>query len=319
MKAQSVWFLSPGHSEIREHEVGDPQSWEIQVRCVANGICMGDVSMFAGHESHRIPLPRMVGHEGIGVVTKVGRDVNFYREGEFVVCREWATVQNLNAWQTVRFARPPADPALYFAEPAECVVGALYSYDITPGDRVLLMGAGFMGLLNVQGLAHYPLGELVVTDIQPRNLAMAREFGATRTIQVGTPAGDAELDELRNHPFDLVIEACGAASALQKAGALTRHGGRLSIFAWHHEPRTLDLGTWHLSGLKVLNSAPGISRDRNINNTERAVRLLERGIFDLRKLVTHRHSYQDVQQAMETAVTRPEGYIKGVLLFDGLN
>lgn len=314
MKSQAVFFVEPGKTEIREWDCPDPGAGEIQVRCIANGICMGETTLFTGKQHSHYPRP--VGHEGIGVVTKVPQGVGHIREGDFVDCFGWSEYQNLSAYRVNKFVAPPRDPATHIAEPVACVVTALRSYNITPGDRVLLMGAGFMGLLNVQGLAHCPLDELVVVDIKKDNLDLAREFGATETIQAGSPEGEARLEELKHRGFDLVIEAAAVPATIQSAGEFCRTGGRLSIFAWHHEPRAVDMGLWHIRGLTVLNSAPGIGTDHNSNSMERAVRLLERGVFDLSRLVTHRHSYRDVQAAMELSVTRPPGYIKGVLTFD---
>jgi len=149
----------------------DPGPNQIQARTVANGICMFEVSVYSGKE----PMyPRNVGHEGVGVVTKVGRDVKHIREGDWVATFNWSTAVNMDAAGAAVFSRRPADPALFIAEPPSCVVTALYSYDLTPGDRVLVLGAGYMGLLNVQGLAHCPLAELVVTDIKESNLALAQ-------------------------------------------------------------------------------------------------------------------------------------------------
>jgi threonine dehydrogenase-like Zn-dependent dehydrogenase len=314
MKALSVFFIQPGHAEIREVDIPDPSLDQVQVRTVANGICMGEVSLFNGAE----PLngPRTVGHEGIAVVTKVGRNVTHLREGDFVHSWTWSTVENLWGHSLTRFATPPKDPALYLTEPVACVVTALYSYNITPGDRVLLIGAGFMGLLNVQGLAHCPLAELVVSDVKPHNLALAKEFGASEVIQSNTPEGKGRLEELRSQPFDLVVEAAGVEPAIQMAGTYVRNGGRLAIFAWHHAPRSVDLGLWHIRGITVLNSAPNIGTDHNTNSFHRAIKLLDRGTFDLSKLITHRHPIDDVQMAMELAAQRPAEYIKGVLLFD---
>ena len=312
MKAQAAGIIAPHTMEINEVEIPDPEPDEVQVRCVANGICMAEVSTFTGAEPH---YPSGAGHEGVGVVTKAGSKVQDLQEGDWVATGQWATAQNLPAARLARLTRPPADPGVFIIEPCACVVTALYSYEITAGDRVLLLGAGFMGLLNVQGLARCPLAELVVTDVKAENLALAQEFGATEVINVATPEGQARLEELKQQPFDLVVEAAGVESTLQMAGPLTRAGGRLSIFAWHHTPRLVDFGLWHMRGLKVLNSAPGIGRDHNINNMQRAVALIERGVFDLSKLVTHRHAFEDVQAAMAIAAERPEGYIKGVLLF----
>jgi threonine dehydrogenase-like Zn-dependent dehydrogenase len=313
MKAQAVYFTAPHTLEVREVEVPDPAAGEVQVRCVANGICMMEVSRYSGVEP-RYPAP--AGHEGVGVVTKVGSGVGNFHPGDWVATVGWATAENLPAGSVARLSAPPADPGSFLIEPCACVVTALYAYDLTPGDRVLLLGAGFMGLLNVQALAHCPLRELVVTDVKAENLALAREYGATEVVNTGTPEGAARLAELAQQPFDLVIEAAGAESTLQQAGGLTRPGGRLAMFAWHHQPRTVDMGLWHLRGLKVLNTAPGIGIDHHINNMQRAVWLMERGLFDLSKLVTHRHAFADVEAAMEVALQRPAEYIKGALLFE---
>jgi len=316
MKAQSVYFVRRGKAELREVEVPDPSPDEVQVRCLANGICMGEVATFTGLEPREFPTA--VGHEGIGVVTKVGSNVRSLQEGDYVDCRSWTSIQNLAASSVARFFAPPSDPACYIVEPPACVVIALKTYEISPGDRALVLGAGYMGLLNVQALAHCPLAELVVTDIKPRNLELARQFGATEAIRAGTPEGRARLGELKERPFDLVVEAAGVPETVDVAGSLTRMGGRLAIFAWHHERRRLDLGLWHMRGLRVLNSAPMISGvGHTPDSMGRAIRLLERGIFDQSELITHRHPAADVQEAMELAAERPEEYIKGVLLFEG--
>jgi threonine dehydrogenase-like Zn-dependent dehydrogenase len=317
--SRTVYITEPGKTEVREQKVADPAPHEIQVRCVSNGICMAEVSLFKG-VSHWLSYPSVVGHEGLGVVTKVGRDVSHLAEGNWVTCMYWAEHWNYNAWSWeigARLRQPPEWPAAFLAEPVDCVLRAMRAYDMTPGDRVILFGAGYMGLLNVMGLAQYPLADLVVVDLKPKNLDLARQLGATEVIQAGTPQGDARLEELQQEPFDLAVEAAGAASALEAATPLVRNGGRLAIFGWHHGHIPVDLHSWHLKGIRVLNAAPEIGRDHNVQTMQRAVRLMERGLFDQTRLITHRHGVNDVQEAMELANERNgNGYIKGVLNFE---
>lgn len=313
MRAQEVVFTAPGKAELREMPVEDPGPDEVQVRTLANGICMFEVSLFTGAEPTE--FPRSVGHEGIGVVEKVGSRIKDVREGDIVTCFQWRTVQNQGRWATHKLPRRPQDPATWLVEPANCVVIAVRSYDIVPGERVFVLGAGYMGLLNVQLLAHCPLAELVVADVKAKNLELARRFGATEVLDVSTPTGQERMAQLQQEPFDLVVEAAGAPTTVQQASRLVRGGGKLGIFAWHHEPRPVDLGLWHTRGIRVMNCAPNIGTDRNERTWERAIRLLERGTFDMAPLITHRHPITDVQAAMELAAARPEGYIKGVLSF----
>ncbi|NLF00272.1 MAG: hypothetical protein GX601_04770 [Anaerolineales bacterium] len=88
-----------------------------------------------------------------------------------------------------------------------------------------------MELLNIPGLSRCPLPDLVISDPRPGNLALAACYGATETVQAGTAAGDACMQELKEAPFDLVVEAAGVEGALQEAGDYVRVGRRLAIFA----------------------------------------------------------------------------------------
>jgi threonine dehydrogenase-like Zn-dependent dehydrogenase len=313
LKGYEIVFPGLRQTEIRPIVLEDPGHGEVQVRTLANGICMFEVSLFTGAEPTK--FPREVGHEGIGVVEKVGKGVTRLKEGDIVTCGKWRTAQNAPASSAHRIPRLPADPGTFLVEPANCVVIAVRSYDLVPGDRVLVLGAGYMGLLNVQLLAHCPLAELIVADVKPRNLQLAREFGATEIVDPGSSSGQARLKALQEVPLDLVVEAAGAAATLSQATELVRPGGKLGIFAWHHALRSVDLSVWHTRGLRVMNCAPNIGRDRNEETWERAIRLIARGTFDMTPLVTHRHPADDVQAAMELAAERPSDYIKGVLSF----
>jgi len=314
MKTERILLTAERTVEVQEIDIPDIDDDEILVECIANGICMLEVSLFTGTENFGYPNP--IGHEGIGRAVKCGKNVKTAKEGDYLTCHNWTRHQIVRGNRAVVFKNPPEDPATTIVEPVSCIANALYSYNIMSGDRVLLLGAGYMGLLNVIGLAHSPISELIVTDVREKSLQLAKKLGATHTINTGTDEGCAELEELRSNPFDLVVECAGVQATMDQATRLTRRGGRLAIFSWHHQPRSVNLGAWHGGGFTVVNSSPMISTDRSINNMERAVRLIECGMFDQTQLVTHRHSYQDAQEALELAAERRDDYVKGVLLFD---
>ena len=314
MKSRNVFIVGPEKLEVREVNVPDPANDQVQVRCVVNGICTFETSVYRGVEKGWYPCA--AGHEGVGVVTKVGREVTGIKEGTWVSCRSWATYQNLAARDIAVFTKAPPDPKTFITEPPCCAVTAVHSYCIVPGDSVLVLGAGYMGLLNVQLLAHCPISELVVSDIKQKNLALARDFGATEVIDSSSSAGRQRLEELEKQGFDLVVEAAGVAETLTTAGNLTRPGGRLATFAWHHGERPVNMSQWHLKGITVLNASPIISINGNIQPMQRTARLLERGIFDQRSLISHTFTIDQIQQAMDFASSRPPDYCKGVLLFE---
>ena len=82
MDAQAVMLIGPGKVELREVSVPEPRAGEVQVRSLANGICMGEVVQFT--DVLQLPCPRPLGHEGIGVVTQIGAEVERLREGDYV-------------------------------------------------------------------------------------------------------------------------------------------------------------------------------------------------------------------------------------------
>jgi len=314
MKTESIMLVAERKVEIWETDVPEIGDGDVLVECIANGICMFEVSLFTGAEKFSYPFP--LGHEGIGRVIRCGKGVQRVKEGDFVTCGNWSRHHVIPEGRLSVFSRPPADPAIMMVEPVSCITGALYAYRIMPGDRVLLLGAGYMGLLNVIGLAHTPISELVVTDIKEGNLELAKSFGAAHVINSATEQGKAELEALRGRPFDLVIECAGVQATMDQATRLTRRGGRLAVFSWHHQPRSVDLGAWHGGGFTVVNVSPSISADLSISQMDRALRLIECGMFDQSRLVTHRHSYKDAQESLELAAERRDDYIKGVLLFE---
>lgn len=314
MKTEVILLTDDRKVELREIDIPEISDDEILVECEANGICKLEVSVFTGAERFGYPIP--LGHEGIGRVIQIGKNVKRVKEGDTVHCNSWARRQIIRESAIKLFETRPEDVATVLVEPVSCIVSALFSYNIMPGDRVLVLGAGYMGLLNIIGLAHSPISELVVTDIRDSNLKVAQSLGATRIINGSTDRGRSEIEALSRTPFDLVVECAEVQETVDLATKLTRRGGRLAIFSWHHTARTVDLRAWHIGGFTVINASPQNSTDRSVNTFQRAIHLIECGMFDQSQLITHRHSYREAQEAMELAAERPDGYIKGVLLFD---
>jgi threonine dehydrogenase-like Zn-dependent dehydrogenase len=325
-EVQGVWLAGPGRVEIAPVVVPPPGPGEVQVDVQACGICTGDVYRFqaAEQESHRFhsggrqPYPIHFGHEGAGIVRSTGGDVTSVKPGDKVGLlgnRHFAERVNVKARHA--FVIPDSVEAFesWILEPVACVVNALESARMRPGDRVLLIGCGFMGNLLLQGLAHSLASAVMVAEVDPARLELARRSEPSDAFDV-SEAGEVERlrEYARQTPFDVVIEAAGSAPALALAGDVLRRGGTLVMYAWHHGRHPIDTTQWHLGGFRVLNSSPFISDDFGVV-AERTVRLLAKGIFDLQPLLTHVVDYRKAQETFEAAASRNGGYVKGVLRF----
>lgn len=88
----------------------------------------------------------------------------------------------------------------------------------------------------------------------------------------------------------------------------------MSLFAWHRGERTIDGTFWHVNGLRMVNSSPA-SDPHFSGRLPQTARLIERGVFDQRELVTHVRPFTEAQRTMEIATNKEDGYIKGAISF----
>jgi len=198
----------------------------------------------------------------------------------------------------------------WVVEPVVCVVNGIMYSAVQPGDSVALVGAGYMGLLFVQGLARSLVGSLTAFDVDDHRLALAQQFGAAEIVNLKGKSAPAEME---GH-FDVVIETAGNADSMKTALTILRSGGILENFAWHHHELTFDLDDWHRNGLRILNIQPGMNPHFG-DLYPRTVALMANGTFSNERLVTHTEKVEHAKEIYSAAAERSDGYLKGVVTF----
>jgi L-iditol 2-dehydrogenase len=168
-----------------------------------------------------------------------------------------------------------------------------------------------MGLLIIQGLLHSPLDQLVVLDINASRLALARDLGVDETHTLAN-VDTAELArELKSREFDVVVDTSGVQVGLDLATNIVKRGGLINLFGWiKGQTAMFDPTAWHGGGFTVVNSSPS-SKLRD--PFPPAIRLIHRGIFDLRPLVTHVTPLTDYPAMMQQILHGDQSYVKGVV------
>ncbi len=305
MKNRTLVFTEVGHVEVKEEEVPAPQPWEILVNTKVNGICAFDVHSFTG-EYPVDWFPAVMGHEAVGVVADVGKDVTQFKVGDKVTTLGFSNFRDYyQIWEghAAKLPEDTEDMHLWLGEPTACIVnGIRLIEDRNPGSKVTIIGCGFMGLMLVQ-LAVKRGMEVIARDINPERLALATKYGAK------TEPGDPDSQ-------DVTIECSGTEQGLTSAQYFVRNGGILCLFAHHLPTRVCNTNVWHMKGLDVLNATPAASRDW-ARDFHEAVQYIRDGVFDLKPLITHFFPADDPQTALETiANRRPSDYIKGVFVFN---
>lgn len=305
MQARSIRYTSPRLVEIVEVDVPEPGPGQVQVEGLACGICAWDLHVYENGSA----WPAPPGHEGIGRVTKLGSGVTGIKEGDVVAGCELGFTELATRSAAGLYVLPDAAaarPEYWLVEPVSCAVTGLDHCRVHAGDRIAVVGCGFMGLLLVQLLGRYPLDALIAIDLDPRRLELARRFGATDALA----AADAGVDDLRALDIDCVVDCSGAQAGLELSSRIVKDGGRLNLFGWNHGTGSFPADLWHMRGLTIVNSAPN-SALRDTWPT--AIRLLQRGHVDLQPLVSHVVELDAYPRLLVEAMTSRASYIKGVV------
>ncbi len=311
---KSIIFPERGGAILQETSasIPDPGPGKITVKSVGCGICQVELKKFKGLLDTSFPA-RFLGHESVGFVHRVGRAVSGLQEGDFVTTL-WAPgfdeYFSVRADWAVKLDEPkPKDASLWISEPAACALNGFISAEIKPGDRVLLLGAGYMGLLLTQIGQRSPRSEFVVCDRVPGKLRHALQLGATSVID-GNDLDVAEAAASR--PFDIVIEATGAANMIQKSVACCRVGGRVVVFAdhRHHRDERVDWPPFVEKAVTLAVSNPGSHPDFP-SIWRKSVSLMQAGLIDQSSLISHKWPVAQCAEAMQAAAHPDENYIKG--------
>ena len=306
MKTQTIKYGENGGVEIIDIDVADPQAGEVQVQHAACGICAWDLATF--RDGGYAPP----GHEGVGYVTKVGSGIRDIEEGMRVasVALGFDGIKNCSTEDL--YVLPESDIAdeYWLVEPVSCVVTGLDTAPLRPADNVAVIGCGFMGLMFVQALSQFYTSDLIAIDPVEKRLRLAKSFGAEFTYNPKKIDASELVSELRARPIDVVFDCSGKAAGLNLATKIVRQGGHINLFGCIREEVTFNGTSWHGGAFNLVSSSPGAKiRDP----FPPAIRFLERGIIDLKPLITHIVSLEDYPALLEEATGGDSSYIKGVV------
>ncbi|MBC5689000.1 zinc-binding dehydrogenase [Mediterraneibacter sp. NSJ-55] len=321
MKTDALYITKERTTEIRQVDILPPKPDEVQIDVIACGVCAWDSYLFKGRDL-RQPFPFPFGHEAVGIIREVGDEVKRFTSGDKVFCIDggpsMTQVMNIKADMVGKLPGNPVsteDFAYLIGEPSVCVVNGLANIKVNPGDRVVIIGTGYMGLLNVQAFHHSHIGKMICFDVDEEKLKLAKKYGADVCCLSNSQEGQKVAGEIiESGGAEIVVECSGSQPGLSMAVKLVSPGGTISNFAWHREERTLDASCWHLNGLRIINTAPACDRHFS-DHVVQTERLMERGVFCQKDLITHIMDYHDIQKMLETAEAKADGYIKGVITF----
>ena len=305
-----------------------PAPHEVLLAIRSVGICGSDIHYWKHGRigSFVVEAPLVLGHESAGVVEELGPDVTHLSPGDQVaiepgvpcrVCR-FCKSGRYNLCPDVQFlATPPVDGSMsgYIAHPADFCYklprhvsldeGALLEPlsvgihacrrgGVGIGHRVLITGAGPIGLSTLLAAKAAGASQVAITDLRVDRLNLAAELGAD-------PVNDAEVEP---RAFDVAFDCTGAEAAVRTAITATRSGGKVVLIGLGPDELTLPIVEAATREVDML----GLFRYANTYPT--ALSLVDAGTVNVKPLITHRFALDNVAAAFETARSAEHEAIK---------
>lgn len=336
MKALVKRHAEPGLwlEDVPEPEVGLN---DVLIRVDRTGICGTDLHIYKWDKwaQKTIPVPMVVGHEFVGEVVEVGSNVVDFHPGEVVsgeghvvcgrcrnclagrrhLCKdtqgvgvnrpgafaEYLTLPMTNVWHhrdTV-----DRDVASIF-DPFGNAVHTALSFPVL-GEDVLITGAGPIGIMAAAVVRHAGARHVVVTDVNPYRLDLAKKMGATLAIDVReTSIADSQNQLGMHEGFDVGLEMSGNPSAFNDMLSNMCHGGKIAMLGIPEGEMAID---WNLVVFNML-TIKGIYGREMYETWYKMTVMLESGL-DISPVITHRFSYADFEQGFEVMRSGQSGKV----------
>ena len=312
---------------LQDVPVPEPGENEVLIRILRTAICGTDIHIYNWDSwaQKTIPVPMHVGHEFVGIVAEVGRNVHDFRPGDLVSgeghlvcghCRNCLAGRRHLCMKTsgVGVNRPGAF-AEYLAIPVTNVwfcdhhipinvlacfdplgnaVHTALSFDIL-GEDVLITGAGPIGCMAAAIARHAGARNVVVTDINPYRLKLAKKAGATMAVDaLKTNLAQIQKKLGLREGFDVALEMSGSPAALDSILANMCHGGKIALLGIIPEKTAIDWNTVVFNGLTI----KGIYGREMFETWYKMTAMIQSGL-DIRPLITHEFHYTEFEQGFD--------------------
>lgn len=334
---KSLVLKEPNVLELQQRYIPEPGPREVLVKIDSAGICNSDFIVISGQFDLKYPV--IPGHEFSGTVVNCGELVSNVKPGDRItsmaysycgICSDCRKGRHMGC--TVFKVIPMdldggfqqmvivSDTMIYkiserlsleeaaLAEPAACACAAVERADIYPGETVVVIGPGPIGLLTMQAALTKLPDSIIMLGTRNDRLELARKLGAAFTINTNETNAFQNIMDITNGNGVDVVHFCGGGSdAWELAGKILKPFGRVIVEAI---PEPFN-SKWQI---------PVSDFQKNINylgvggysgkNFELALKLIENGVIKVDSLITHRFSLDYYNEALITAQQRKNGAVK---------
>ncbi|MEC8487942.1 MAG: L-threonine 3-dehydrogenase [Pseudomonadota bacterium] len=317
---KGIWLQDTPEPEVGHNDL------LIKIRKTA--ICGTDMHIYNWDEwsQKTIPVPMVVGHEYVGEVVGMGQEVKGFEVGDRVsgeghitcghcrncragrvhLCRNtegvgvnrpgaFAEYLVIPAFNAFKIPDNISDDLASIFDPFGNAVHTALSFDLV-GEDVLITGAGPIGIMAAAVAKHVGARHVVVTDINPYRLELAKKMGATRAVDVSKEDLKDVMNELgMTEGFDVGLEMSGVPVAFRDMLNKMNHGGKIAMLGIPPQDVAIDWNQVIFKGLVI----KGIYGREMFETWYKMASLLQSGL-DLSPIITHTFSIDDFQKGFDT-------------------
>ena len=325
---KALQITKPHELKMVTLERPEPGPGEVLIKVMASGICGTDIHILEGEYVGAYPV--IPGHEFSGVVEQAGQAVSRIKVGDKVAVEPNIACDNCSYclnnqqnfcenWQGVGVTLPGGmaeyviapEKAVFdigelefeegaFVEPLSCVLHGVQKTCIRLADRVVILGAGPIGILLLQAVNVQGAHSVTVVELDQARAELAQTVGADQIYR--------SMDGLPKDAFEVVIDATGVIPVMKRTPEFTRKGGKILLFGV--PPKTnieFDAFTLFLKGLTILTSYT------SVRNSLQAIDLLKNKRINVKPLISHRLPLAKFEHGVNLIKNKQEN-VKKVLI-----
>ncbi len=324
-----IWLV-----DVDKPDIG-PNDVLVKIRKTA--ICGTDLHIYLWDEwaQNTIPVPMTVGHEFMGEIVKLGSEVEGFSVGDRVsgeghitcghcrncragvrhLCRNtqglgvnvpgaFAEYLKFPARNLFRLEPEISDDIASILDPLGNATHCALSFDMV-GEDILITGAGPIGIMAVVIAKHVGARHVVITDVNPYRLNLAKSVGATKVVNVATESLDDVKKELQIHEgFDVGLEMSGNPKAFSDMLQHMNHGGRVALLGLLPKQTQINWDHVIFKGLLL----KGIYGREMFETWYKMASMLRSGL-NVSKVITHHFPIDDYDEAFKTLASGHSGKV----------
>ncbi|RXZ45023.1 L-threonine 3-dehydrogenase [Crenobacter cavernae] len=336
MRALAKLQAAPGLTltQLARPEVGHN---DVLIRITKTAICGTDLHIWNWDEwaQKTIPVPMQVGHEYVGVIEAMGSEVEGFKVGDRVsgeghitcgycrncragrrhLCRNtvgvgvnrpgaFADYLVIPAFNAFHIPDDISDDLAAIFDPFGNAVHTALAYNLV-GEDVLITGAGPIGIMAAAVARFVGARHVVITDVNDFRLDLARQMGASRTVNVAREDLKAVMAELDMHEgFDVGLEMSGHPVAFRQMLDVMNHGGKVALLGIPPSETAIDWNQVIFKGLEIR----GIYGREMFETWYKMVALLQSGL-DLSAMVTHHFPVERYKEGFDAMLSGRSGKV----------